>query len=108
LYVSKHVLHETNPCKISYLVGFSSVDMVGKPNTFQQAAVARLLGLFSTRKWTLSCISERLMLADVRPVELDNDDERGGVWHWDNEIDDVPLDAIKCTGSGLIVGTIMK
>jgi hypothetical protein len=39
---------------------------------------------------------------------LDNDDERGGVWHWDNEIDDVPLDAIKCTGSGLIVGTIMK
>lgn len=71
--------------------------MAGKPNTFQQAAVALLLGLGSTRKCFLSCISERLMHADVRNVGLDNEDWRVGVWHNNNEDEDTSFDIITCS-----------
>ncbi len=96
LYVSKHLLHEANPGKTSYFVGFSLVDMAGKPKVFQQAAVALLLGLFSTRKWILSNIKERLIFADIRAVQLSNNDGRGGVWHRNNgkEDEDVSSDII--------------
>ncbi len=101
-------MHETKLYKISYLNGSSSVDTIDKPKAFQKAAVARLLGLFSTQKWILLCISQCSMLADVRSVELDNEDRRGGVCHCDNENDNVLFDIITCTESGLIIGTIVK
>ena len=52
--------------------------------------------------------SECFMLADVRPVELDNENRRGGVCHCDNENVSVLFDIITCTESGLIMGTIVK
>jgi hypothetical protein len=62
--VSKHVLHEAKPGKILNLDGSSSFDIAGNPKIFQQDAVARLLGLGSTRKCFLSTNNERLMLDD--------------------------------------------
>jgi hypothetical protein len=69
-------------------------DMTEKSKTFQQAIVARLLELLSTRKWILSSIEERLILANVRLVEVGNDKAQDGVWDWDYEKDDVSFEII--------------
>lgn len=68
--------------------------MTEKSKTFQQAIVARLLELLSTRKWILSSIEERLILANVRLVEVGNDKAQDGVWDWDYEKDDVSFEII--------------
>jgi hypothetical protein len=76
------------------LIFFVWYDRTEKSKTFQQAIVARLLELLSTRKWILSSIEERLILVNVRLVEVGNDKAQDGVWDWDYEKDDLSFEII--------------